>query len=486
MDSYPRRTTCARAGVAGPLKASGIRRLSATGLAIAAFAGLPGTAVAQQDYTEVRDTLPVRETAYLIRVPDNWNGTLISDLDYRRAADSPTYLHLLEQGFALSGTLRRDDRLRNYDPAHEIHDLVAVLDVFETRFGKPARTVQYGCSGGGNVATGMAEIHPDRIDGAISADSPTSPWFTNSHLDGFFVLKALIAPELPIVDLPLEGPEIGEIGAAWLEAIDNAQRTPEGRARIALAVTIGQWPAWGGVGEAAVPEPDPNDAAALQEAMYHGVLAVLPSPTTFGHSMLEHAAPGQLRWNTGIDYREFYANGDESHKTAVEALYDDAGLDLGTDLETVNAFPRIAADAAAVKWWSSPGRTHVGEPKVPLLRINNNGDILVYPSLVQGYADLVRENGYGELFRSLFVRRSGHCTFTPAEILTAIEIMMQRLDTGVWPETDPDALNELAASLDPDRPSDFYEFSGVTRYNRTWVPAARDFLGNASDQSDRQ
>ena len=446
-------------------------------IAAGMLAGWPQFTASQENYTEISDALAVRGTQYLIRVPENWNGTLINDLDYRRAADSPLYLTLLERGFALSGTLRREDRLTNYDPAHEIHDLVAVLDIFESRFGKPARTLHYGCSGGGNVATGMAEIHPDRIDGAITADSPTSPWFTNSHLDGFFVLKALIAPDLPIVDLPLDGPEIVEIGTAWREAIDNAQQAAEGRARIALAVTIGQWPGWGGIAEAAVPEPDPNDSTALQESMYHTVLAVLPSATTFGHTMLEHAAPGQLRWNTGIDYRNFYANGDERYKAAVEALYEGANLDLETDLEAINAFPRISADAAAVRWWSAPGRTHVGEPKVPLLRIHNNGDILVYPSLVKGYETLTGEKGYAELFRSIFVNRSGHCTFTPAEILVAIDVMMQRLDGGVWPDIDPQTLNELALSLEPTIPSKFYNYGGgVSKYNRTWLPTATEFL----------
>ena len=470
----------------GVHRITGIWMLVTATLAVGGLAGGPQLADAQDGYTEVSDALEVRGTQYLIRVPDNWNGTLINDLDYRRAADSPLYLNLLERGFALSGTLRREDRLTNYDPALEIHDLVAVLDIFESRFGKPARTLHYGCSGGGNVATGMAEIHPDRIDGAITADSPTSPWFTNSHLDGFFVLKALIAPEMPIVDLPLDGPEIVAIGTAWREAIDGAQQTAEGRARIALAVTIGQWPGWGGIQEAAVPEPNPNDATALQESMYHTVLAVLPSATTFGHSMLEHSAPGQLRWNTGIDYRNFYANGDEHYRSAVEALYEDAKLDLEADLETINAFPRISADAAAVRWWSAPGRTHVGEPKVPLLRIHNNGDILVYPSMVKGYETLVGEKGYAELFRSIFVNRSGHCTFTPSEILAAIDIMMQRLDTGDWPDTDPQTLNELALSLDPTTPANFYDYRGVSKYNRTWLPGATDFLGTANPQADRR
>ncbi|MDG2090712.1 MAG: hypothetical protein P8J61_06370 [Gammaproteobacteria bacterium] len=445
--------------------------------------GIQGTANSQDlqvEYTELRDSIPIRGTDYLIRFPENWNGTLISDLDYRRAADSPLYLHLLNQGYALSGMQRRPERLTEYDPAHEIHDLVTVMDIFESNFGKPSRTIQYGCSGGANVTVGMAEIHPDRIDGAVATGSVTSPWFTNQHLDGFFVLKALIAPELPIVNLPIVDPEITEIGDAWREAIEAAQQTPEGRARIALAVTIGQWPAWANIVETTpVPEPDPSDVHALQIAMYHGVSAVLPSNVTFGHSMLEQVA-GLLRWNTGVDYKEFFANGDVFYKQAVATLYDEAGLNLEEDLERINGFPRIEAEPSAVKYWSSPGRTHVGEPKVPLLRMHNNGDLLVYPSMLKGYQALVDANGRTELYRSAFTNRAGHCTYSLSESLAAIKTLIQRLDLGVWPSTDPEVMNALAASLDPTSTPKFYYYRGVTKYNRVWLPSATEFIGNAN------
>ncbi len=431
------------------------------------LSGSPSAASSQERYTEVRESITIRGTQYLIRVPDNWNGTLISDLDYATSAESPKYVYLLEHGYALSGTARRPGRLTNYDPAHEIHDLVSVMDIFESRFGEPKYTIQHGCSGGGTVTLAMAEMHPDRIDGAIAACASTSPWMANTHLDGLFVLKALLAPDLPIVNLPIDDPEISEIGAAWQQAINKAQQTPEGRARLALAMTIGQWPAWGGPGESPVPEPDPSDIQALQESMYRSLIVLLPSKTTFGTSMLEHSAPGQLRWNTGVDYEAFYENGDAYYKKAVESLYKESHLSLEDDLEKINAFPRIVADPSALKWWSSPGRTHVGEPKVPLLRVHTNGDGLVYPSMAQGYEELVNEKGFTQLFRSTYVNRWGHCTFSLAEWLAAIETMMRRLDTGDWPRTDPEALNALGASLDPTSAARFFDFRAVKKYNRT-------------------
>lgn len=56
---------------------------------------------------------------------------------------------------------------------------------------------------------------------------------------------------------------------------------------------------------------------------------------------------------------------------------------------------------------------------------------------------------------------------------------MQRLDTGIWPSTEPAAMNRLARSLDAITPK-FYEYRQVTKYNRTWLPSVTDFIGKAA------
>ncbi|WP_282134023.1 alpha/beta hydrolase [Seonamhaeicola maritimus] len=429
-------------------------------------------------FVELADSIPIRGTLYRIRVPKNWNGFLISDLDYYKSADSHRNVKLLEMGYALSGTKRRADRMLAYDPAHEIHDLISVLDIFEANFGKPRRTIQLGCSGGGTVTIAMAEIHPDRIDGAIALCGATSPWMANTHLDGLFVLKALLAPELPILDIPLKGLEMQKIAQDWQEVVRAAQQTPEGRARIALAITIGQWQAWGGKGEAPVPNPNLKNTMELQKSMYESLVGLLPSRGTFGTTMIELAAPGQIKWNTGVDYREFYKNGNELYKKTVEKLYKEAGISLRGDIDKINDFPRYKADASAKQWWSKPGRTHIGEPKIPFLRLSTSGDGLVYPAMVKGYEDLVAKNGYSELYRSAYVNRWGHCTFTVGEWLAAIETLKQRLNSGVWPSTKPASLNKLSKKLDPDSKAEYFKCKTVKKYNRTWVPGIEDFIGD--------
>jgi pimeloyl-ACP methyl ester carboxylesterase len=440
-------------------------RLAAVLAALVGVIVSPDKATAQ-GFTEERGTL-LNGTPYLIRVPDplsNWNRVLISDLDFIAASNGARSLYWLGQGYALSGTNRRSDRRTNYNPAMEIADLVTVLDLFEARFGRANRVLQYGHSGGGHVALAMAEVRPDRIDGAVAGCAHTPVWLMNMLLDGWFVLKALLAPELPIVSLPNDH---SAMTTAWRAVINAAQQTPEGRARIALAVTVGQWPAWS---SATTPQPDPTDVDALQHSMYETVFANAGQPGGQSRFMFEAAGGGgQLSWNTDVDYRKLFDGGHEFSKQAVRKLYRTASLDLKEDLARINAFPRVAADAHALDFWSVPGRTVHGEPRVPVLRIHTIGDSLVPVTIVQGYDAAVRANGNQGLYRTAFVERPGHCTFSVGESAAAIETLMRRLDTGRWEATThPKQLNELAESLVPGTP--LYIKFQPDKLSRPWFP----------------
>ena len=437
-------------------------------------AATTGRAEAQTTFAEEGGTLP-DGTSYLMRVPQNWTGTVIRDLDYASSAgrldgwrdDS----HLLERGYALIGTGRHPLRVFRYDPAVEIANLDRVLDRFEVRFRRPDRVIQLGCSGGGAVTLNIAEDFSDRIDGAVAMAANIPVWQMNTFLDGWFALKALIAPDLPITDLPFEasGQVPPEIPAAWRNAIDAAQRTPEGRARITLAFTLGQWPAWG---NRLTPQPNLENATELQHSMYHTLFEIATAPGGNSRVRKELAALGQqLSWNTDVDYREFFENGNTFFKSAVRQLYQEAGLDLEADLGRVNAFPRISASAYALEWWDTPGRTAKGTLEIPLLRMQEIGDSRVPPSLVQGYDELVRANGRDDLYRTAYVLSPSHCGYTKAEALAGIETLERRLDTGHWESTDAESMNALAKSLD-EGPARFIRANRYLqpKYNRTWAP----------------
>jgi pimeloyl-ACP methyl ester carboxylesterase len=439
------------------------------------LAALPEEAVAQTTFTEEAGTLP-DGTSYLMRVPPNWSGTVIRDLDYASNARSDDRArnrsYLLERGYAMIGTGRHPLRALRWDPVVEIANLDRVLELFDRRFRPPDRVIQFGCSGGGAVTLNIAEDFSGRIDGAIAMAAHIPVWQLNTFLDGWFALKALIAPDLPIVDLPFEanGNVPPEIPEAWRRAIDAAQQTPEGRARIALAFTLGQWPAWV---NRLTEQPNLEDAAELQHSMYHGLFQFASFPGGNGRIRKELAALGQqLSWNTGVDYREFFENGNASFEAAVRQLYREAGLDLEADLAQINAFPRVSASDYALEWWNTPGRTAKGTLEIPLLRMHEIGDWRVPPSLVQGYDDLVQANSKDDLYRTAYVLAPSHCGYTPAEVLAAIETLERRLDEGRWGSTDPEQMNTLAKSLDqsPARftPIDRY---AQEQYNRAWAPS---------------
>jgi hypothetical protein len=63
---------------------------------------------------------------------------------------------------------------------------------------------------------------------------------------------------------------------------------------------------------------------------------------------------------------------------------------------------------------------------------------------------VVQSSGDTSLLRQVFVHRASHCTFTPAETLTAFQTLIHRLDTGKWEDTtNPDLMNQEAAALGP-------------------------------------
>ena len=56
------------------------------------------------------------------------------------------------------------------------------------------------------------------------------------------------------------------------------------------------------------------------------------------------------------------------------------------------------------------------------------------------------------MLRQAFVHRAGHCAFTPAETITAAQVLLNRLHTGRWDvgALAPASLNAQANGLGPD------------------------------------
>jgi hypothetical protein len=81
--------------------------------------------------------------------------------------------------------------------------------------------------------------------------------------------------------------------------------------------------------------------------------------------------------------------------------------------------------------------------------MHTTGDGLVVPENEQAYRSIVDRAGNGDLLRQVFVNRAGHCAFTPAETITAVQTLENRLSTGEWNVPSPADMNAQAAALGP-------------------------------------
>ncbi|MDP9246117.1 MAG: hypothetical protein M3O64_05620 [Chloroflexota bacterium] len=378
----------------------------------------------------------------LIKVPRDWNGTLIlysqgppaPAEDPMWNAEHPTPRAFLERGFALAGWTNPVF----WPLEHSFPNQLAVLDDFAARFGRPERTIAYGQSIGGFITAGLVQRLGTRLDGALPVCGPLAGGIAiqNRELDIAFVLKTLLAPDSALDLVRIRRP--GENLRLALEILDAAAATPDGRARLALSAAVSNIPG--------SPDPlsvtgDPRSQLERQIEWYRRIVFLVIFQA---RAIVEERAGGNFSWNTGVDYDTLLAR--SINVEQVWALYAEAGLDLAADVRALADAARIEADPAAVRYVER----HIvydGALAVPVVTLHTTGDGLCTPDHEQAYGDAVRAAGRANLLRQLWVRRDGHCTFTLAETFTALDVLRSRIDTGVWPATDAATLNGRAAEL---------------------------------------
>jgi len=81
--------------------------------------------------------------------------------------------------------------------------------------------------------------------------------------------------------------------------------------------------------------------------------------------------------------------------------------------------------------------------------IHTTGDPTLPVQVENAYHRTVAAAGSGALLRRAYVDNAGHCAFSPAERLGALNTLEDRITTGHWPDTDATALNNRAAVADP-------------------------------------
>ncbi len=323
-------------------------------------------------------------------------------------------------------------------------DQMDALAAYAAKYGKPRRTIAWGASMGGLVTVALAEraTVPGAgagIDGALPVCGSVAGALPmmNMALDGAFAFATLAAPDAGL-HLVHTGDDRAN-GLAAQRAVLAAQATPQGRARIALAATLGGLPGWTQPGTA---RPGATDTAAQESQQASSLVAGLFLP----RAGQEALAGGVFSWNTGVDYAaQLRLSGRQAY---VERLYQDAHLRLADDLARLAATARIAASPAAVGYMRA-NYTPSGALAVPMVAMHTVGDGLTSPSLERGYRDLVAQAGRSTLLRDLFVDRAGHCDFSDAEYRHALSVLESRLDRAGWAEIAPPADTRFVADTPP-------------------------------------
>ena len=378
-------------------------------------------------------------------IPADWSGTLIlysHGFGPTVVSPPPAASDLLAQGYAITTS--------SYDPHGSWwaldtaeRDQFATLAVFEHEFGVPRRTIAMGVSMGGLVNSQIAEHGAGRIDAALNLCGLVAGAvdLNNYQLNAEYAITRLLpgAAAVPIRDFA--SPAAGATAAAQLSAaVTSAQATPAGRARVALVGGLLNAADWA-PGD---PPPAPHDYAG-QEAQEASWMTTGGQLTFIevGRYYIELAEGGDSGWNAGVDYGRLVR--ESAHYDQIRALYKAAGLNLGADLDTLTANAHYTPEPGSLEATRATS-TNTGELAVPLLDIHTTADQLVPVEQESAFADKVREAGKSALLRQAYVAAQGHCDFTDAEAVAALDTVDRRVTTGHWGDSADAATLQAAAT----------------------------------------
>ncbi len=389
------------------------------------------------------------DTPYRIDVPDNWNGTVLIGLDYagldpaQPRAERAEFKALLERGYALAGTTRT---VTGWAIHLAAANAIRTLDLFEAKYGKPKHAIEFGSSMGGHTAAVSVQAYPDRWNGAVAQcgglAGSVAQW--QAKFDALFVAKTLLAPDsdLPIINIPKDWQTTAL--PAWHKMFDDAVQTPAGRARIALAAMLGQLPDWGNPDK---PRPQPDDLEARETGLIESLATArvpLLNQAIGSRYQIETLAGGNISSNVDVDYAKTLRKIDQ--EGLIAKLYKKAGLNLKDDLNKLAKAPRVSADLAARAYVATG--VFDGNLKIPMLTISGIGDPISSVAGQQFYGAAVKAAGKESMLRQVYTASAGHCGFTPAELVTTVQTLISRIETGVWPNTDPVEMNKVATATE--------------------------------------
>ncbi|UJW35740.1 hypothetical protein L3Q67_19255 [Saccharothrix sp. AJ9571] len=409
----------------------------------------------------------INGTEFRVKVPARWNGTLVLFSHGYYLAEYPpepghvmlathprTEQWLLDHGYALAASNYQG--LVGYAVEDALRDQMAVLDWFEVHIGRPRQTITSGMSMGALVSIGLAERHPERFAGVLATCGEydgNGTW--NSALDITFAIKELLAPGADIDLVEARDPEASR--DRLREVIADAQKSEQGRARLALAGALANIPGW-----STTHQPAPTDLAdRLSQQLAWVDTAYVYGIGPVGREDLERRAGGNPSWNVGIDYQRLLAQSAQ-RDLAVQAYRAAPGANLDADLDRLAKAPRITPDPGALAYMYRHTVVRGSTPS-PVLTLHTIGDGGAVPDQVRWYAEQVRRHGDPDRLRSAYLSRGGHCSYSAAEEIVSLQALLARVNTGRWSGVDPAGLNAAVGTFAPDDHQVMDMFTGETK-----------------------
>jgi hypothetical protein len=447
-----------------------IGRKTFAALAAAALVGAlaltPATSGAQAATTSHYTGTTSDGSQWIADVPSAWNGTLLlyshgyGTLLPADAPDPITQAQLLSMGYALAGS--------GYDPHGSLWALnTAVGDQFAALAAventvlphRPAHVIAVGQSMGGLISALEDQDSYGRIDGALTTCGIVGGGLNlnNYQLDGEYAMTKLLGSLMPggqsiqlvnfatAADSQNSANALQALGEAAQPTV-GAHATRQTQARLALAMAFLNTTTWSPIasGPAAATDYVGQENAQYETDFGFAGFPIIPFIVT-GRYEIEQAVGGNAGWTLGVNFARELAT--SPFRTEVEALYQQAGLNLRADLDELTRDANITASPSAV-WNMIRTSVPTGRLQVPELDLHTIGDNLVPVTMENWYHQRVDQAGSGELLQQAYVAHPIHCNFQPAELVAGVLAVQQRIETRRWGSVaTPQALQASATSL---------------------------------------
>jgi pimeloyl-ACP methyl ester carboxylesterase len=424
---------------------------SAFTLACAAAVGVQTGSASAATTTSYSGTL-ADSAQWIGEVPADWNGTVMlysHGFGPLVAADAPSpgsAAQLLAQGYALVGSSYDvDGSWWALDTA--VSDQFNSLTAFLAASGlHPRHTLAVGTSMGGLINSLIDQESDGRVQGAVTFCGLVAGGvdLNNYQLNAEYAMTELLPGAAGVQIRDFASMAAGtSAGAELSAAVTSAQTTAAGRARIALSAALLNETDW--TTGAAPPAAGDFAGQELQEEemLTSGQLQFIES----GRYSISQAEGGDSGYNIGVNYGALIRQ--SPYYAQLKALYAAAGLNLGADIATLDRNESYAPEGDSLPRTQATS-VNTGRLQVPELDVHTVSDQLAPVPFEATYAQRVAVAGSSPLLRQVYANAIGHCNFTDADMVAAIDAMSTVVDVRHWTGgVSVASLNDAANALDP-------------------------------------